>query len=147
MRNSRKPVVLLVEDDADDRMLALRAFDAHNADQEVRVVEDGEELMAYLRADGKYATEERAPRPDLILLDLNLPLKDGREALQEIKSDPHLRQIPIVVLTTSAADADITSCYDAGANAYLTKPSSFKELQHLVDVLGSFWLKHARLPS
>ena len=144
---ARPPLrILLVEDDPDDRALALRALRSHPHAREVRTVSDGEELMDYLRGRGAYACPEAAPRPDLILLDLNLPRKDGREALREIKADAALRSIPVVVLTTSCAELDVASSYDAGANAYFTKPHSFRELKAVVGLLGRFWIEGARLP-
>jgi len=109
-------------------------------------VEDGEELMDYLRQEGAYTAPGAAPRPGLILLDLNMPRKDGREALQEIKTDPSLRRIPVVVLTTSQAEQDILRSYDLGVNAFVTKPVTFDDLSTAVTVLGNFWFEIVKLP-
>jgi CheY-like chemotaxis protein len=109
-------------------------------------VEDGEELMEYLRRQGRYVDQKDAPLPGLILLDLNMPRKDGREALKEIKADPELRRIPIVVLTTSKAEEDILRTYDLGVNSYVTKPVTFKSLVELVKVLGRYWFEVVELP-
>ncbi len=143
----RDPVViLLAEDDPDDRMLTIRALQKSRLSNEVRFVEDGEELMAYLRREGVYAKKGAAPRPGLILLDLNMPRMDGREALQEIKSDAELRRIPVVVLTTSHAEQDIVESYDLGVNAFVTKPVTFDDLVQAMTVLDNFWFQLVRLP-
>ncbi|MDZ7261448.1 MAG: response regulator, partial [candidate division KSB1 bacterium] len=114
--------ILMAEDDPEDRLLVKDAWEESRVLNELRFVEDGEELMDYLYRRGPYAEPARAPRPGLILLDLNMPRKDGREALKEIKADPELRRIPIVVLTTSKAEEDILRTYDLGANSFITKP-------------------------
>ena len=124
--------ILMADDDQDDCLLVSKAFKASRLCNDLRFVKDGEELMDYLYQRGKYADEALAPRPGLILLDLNMPKKDGREALREIKSDPDLRAIPIVVLTTSKEEEDVLRSYDLGANSYVTKPVTF---QGLVDVV------------
>ncbi len=139
-------VILLADDDPDDRMLTIRALKKNRLANEINYVEDGEELMAYLRRKGRYAEAETAPRPGLILLDLNMPRKDGREALYEIKSDPVLRSIPVVVLTTSEAEQDILRSYDLGVNAFMTKPVTFDGLANAISVLGSFWFEIVKLP-
>lgn len=139
-------VILLAEDDADDRMLVTRVLEKELMVRDVRAVWNGEELMDYLKQRGKYADEESSPRPSLILLDLNMPRKDGREALQEIKDDPDLRQIPVVVLTTSNSDVDVQQSYDAGVNAYITKPARFAEMVDAFRVLHGFWFEVVRLP-
>lgn len=139
-------IILLAEDDADDRMLAIRALKQRRTAIDVRTVADGEELMDYLNRRGAYAAEGEAPRPRLVLLDLNMPRKSGREALQEIKADPDLRRIPIVVLTTSDAPTDIEQSYDVGVNAYITKPPTFTGLVEAMDALDRFWLDYVRLP-
>lgn len=139
-------VILLAEDDADDRMLVTRVLEKELMVRDVRAVWNGEELMDYLKRRGKYAAEESSPRPSLILLDLNMPRKDGREALQEIKDDPDLRQIPVVVLTTSNSDVDVQQSYDAGVNAYITKPARFAEMVDAFKVLYGFWFEVVRLP-
>lgn len=138
--------ILLAEDDPDDRLLTRRALAESRITNEFTAVEDGEELMEYLRHEGEYSDPEAAPRPGLILLDLNMPRMDGREALREIKSDPELRRIPVVVLTTSEAEQDILQSYDLGVNAFVTKPVTFDELADAVQALGEFWFDLAKLP-
>jgi len=113
---------------------------------DLRFVEDGEELMNYLRHQGEYTDDEKAPRPGLILLDLNMPRKDGREALKEIKADPELRRIPIIVLTTSKAEEDILRTYDLGVNSFITKPVSFDGLVEVMKSLALYWLEIVELP-
>ena len=148
MTEERIPVtILLAEDDADDQTLIKRAFERSHFVNEVRIVDNGEELMDYLHRRGGYAGADRAPRPGLILLDLNMPLKSGREALREIKQDPQLRTIPIVILTTSAAETDIQESYSTGANAYITKPVTFDALVHTVQALDRFWFEIVHLPT
>ena len=148
MTDSPEPrVILLAEDDADDRMLVTRVLEKELMVRDVRAVWNGEELMDYLKQRGKYAEPDASPRPALILLDLNMPRKDGREALQEIKSDPELRRIPVVVLTTSNSDMDVQQSYDAGVNAYITKPARFADMVDAFRVLHKFWFNVVRLPS
>ena len=138
--------ILMADDDEDDRLMAKEAMQEARLLNDVHFVKDGVELMEYLCYQGEY-THDNAPRPDLILLDLNMPRKDGREALQEIKADPELRQIPIVVLTTSKADEDIYRTYDLGVNSYITKPVSFEGLVEVMKTLTSYWFHIVRLPS
>jgi len=141
-----KPVtILLADDDSDDRMLARDALAESRLANDLRFVQDGEELMDYLYRRNKYSNEE-APRPGLILLDLNMPKKDGREALREIKSDPNLRHIPIVVLTTSKAEEDIYRTYDLGVNSFITKPVTFDGLVSVMRGLGRYWFEIVELP-
>lgn len=145
--------VLLVEDDPGDVLMTQEAFDEHNAHPSPRhathvrnrlaVVSDGAEALSYLRQEGEYA---RAVRPDLILLDLNLPRRDGREVLAEIKTDDNLRRIPVVVLTTSQADEDILSSYQLHANAYVTKPVDFERFVTVVRQIDEFFLSVVKLP-
>jgi CheY-like chemotaxis protein len=143
-----KPVtILMAEDDPDDRMLTQDAFDEARLSNDLRFVEDGEQLMNYLQRQGLYTDPNNAPRPGLILLDLNMPKKDGREALQEIKSDPELRQIPIVVLTTSKAEQDILRTYNLGGNSFITKPVTFEALVEVVKTLARYWFAIVELPS
>lgn len=142
----RPITILLADDDADDRMLAREALDESRLVNDLRVVEDGEELLDYLKQRGRYADPASAPRPGLILLDLNMPRKDGREALREIKGDPSLRQIPVVVLTTSKAEEDILRSYDLGANCFVTKPVTFEGLVEVVKVLDKHWFQIVELP-
>ena len=144
---SRPFVILMADDDADDRMLAREALEESRLANELHVVEDGEQLLDYLHRRGRFAPPADAPRPGLILLDLNMPRKDGREALQEIKADPELRRIPIVVLTTSKAEEDICRTYDAGANSYITKPVTFEGLVDVVRALGRYWFEIVALPA
>jgi CheY-like chemotaxis protein len=138
--------ILLADDDPDDRQLTRDAFVENRLANELDCVEDGEELMDYLRRRGRYGNLNGDPLPGLILLDLNMPRKDGREALKEIKADPDLRRIPIVVLTTSKAEEDILRSYDLGVNSYVTKPVTFKSLVELVKVLGQYWFEVVKLP-
>ena len=140
-------VILLAEDDADDRMLVTRVLEKELLVSDVRAVWNGEELMDYLLHTGKYENPEDAPRPALILLDLNMPRKDGREALLEIKSHPELKTIPVVVLTTSNSEMDVEQSYRAGVNAYITKPARFADLTAAFKVLYQFWFEVVRLPS
>jgi CheY-like chemotaxis protein len=137
----------MADDDPDDRMLTQQAFREHNLPHELRFVEDGEQLLDYLRQQGKYNDVERSPRPALVLLDLNMPRKDGREALAEIKSDPDLRRIPVVVLTTSRAEQDVLHTYELGANSYIAKPVSFDDLANIVKAVGHYWGQIVQLPS
>ncbi len=138
--------ILLADDDPDDRLLALRALKKNHLANNIQTVEDGEELMEYLHRRGPYAEPGRAPRPGLLLLDLNMPRKDGREALREIKAAPALRSIPIIVLTTSEADRDVLSSYDLGANAFVSKPVTFEGLVDAVRKIGDFWFEIVKLP-
>jgi len=142
-----KPItILLADDDADDRMLAKDALKESRLANDLRFVENGEELMEYLRRQGQFADEGKSPTPGLILLDLNMPRKDGREALKEIKSDPNLRHIPIVVLTTSKAEEDIYRTYDLGVNSFITKPVTFDGLVNVMRTLGTYWFEIVELP-
>lgn len=138
--------ILMADDDEEDRMLLRKAFELHRAASSLRFVEDGEDLLDYLHRRGKYQNAEDAPRPGLILLDLNMPRKDGREALEAIKQDPQLRRIPIVVMTTSEADQDIAKSYDLGANSYVTKPVTFESLAQVIKALDQYWCEVVALP-
>ncbi len=147
MRKNGKPVVfLMADDDPDDRLLIKEAFQESLISNSIYFVEDGVQLMDYLRKQGEYTHPADAPTPDLILLDLNMPRKDGREALAEIKSDTQLRYIPIVVLTTSKAEEDIMRSYDIGAASYITKPVTFDGLVESIRGLGQYWVQIVRLP-
>jgi CheY-like chemotaxis protein len=139
-------VILLADDDEEDRMLACDALMESRLSNSVYCVTDGEDLMDYLHLRGKYLPPADAPRPGLILLDLNMPKKDGREALQEIKSDPEFRQIPVVVLTTSKADEDILRSYDSGASSFISKPVTFEGMVGLMRGLGQYWFEIVDLP-
>ena len=147
MRGERKPIViLLADDDEEDRMLACDALAESRLSNDITCVTDGEDLMDYLHRRGKYAPPVEAPRPGLILLDLNMPKKDGREALREIKSDSDLRQISVVVLTTSKAEEDIYSSYDSGASSFISKPVTFEGLVDVMKGLGRYWFEIVDLP-
>lgn len=147
MKPSGKSVVLLMaDDDADDRLLTRDALAESHLVNELHTVEDGEELMDYLYHRERYADDPFAPRPAIILLDLNMPRKNGREALREIKADPNLRQIPIIVLTTSQAEEDIYRSYDLGVNSFITKPVTFAALVEVMRSLGRYWFEIVELP-
>jgi CheY-like chemotaxis protein len=147
MRARRKRItILMAEDDEDDRLLTKEALEENRLVNDLRFVEDGEELLDYLHRRGRYVDQTHSPRPGLILLDLNLPRKHGHEALQEIKGDPRLRKIPVVILSTSKANEDIHRSYDLGANSYHTKPATFAAMVELTRTLGQYWLELADLP-
>ena len=136
----------MADDDADDRQMTKEAFEESHLNNDLRFVEDGVELLDYLKRRGKYNTPFSAPRPGLILLDLNMPKKDGREALREIKADPRLKSIRVVVLTTSQAEEDIFRTYDLSAASYITKPVTFAAMIEIVRTLGKYWLEIVELP-
>lgn len=140
---SRSIEILLVEDSPGDVLLTREALSEGKVHNRLNIVGDGVEALAFLRQQGKY---ENAPRPDLILLDLNLPKKDGREVLSEIKLDPQLRSIPVVILTTSQAEQDILRSYDLQANCYVTKPVDLDQFINVVKSIEDFWLTIVRLP-
>jgi len=143
----RRPLTILIaDDDVEDQMLLADAFGESQLVNDLRFVEDGEQLLEYLRQRGRYTDPATAPRPGVILLDLNMPRKDGREALQEIKADPTLRQIPIIVLTTSRAEEDIFRSYDLGVNSFITKPVSFGAMVELLQALRKYWFEIVELP-
>jgi len=135
--------ILLVEDNPGDVRLAQEALKESKVRNKLFVVEDGVEAMAFLRRQGRHAD---APRPDLILLDLNLPRKSGREVLAEVKTDSDLRRIPVVVLTVSKAEEDIIKCYDHHANCYITKPLDFSQFMEVTKSVEDFWLNIVKLP-
>ncbi|MFZ4828427.1 MAG: response regulator [Phototrophicaceae bacterium] len=139
--------IVMAEDDEDDRLLVRAAIQQSNVLNPIEYVEDGEELMQYLRQEGKYTYLKGQPLPGLILLDLNMPRKDGREALVEIRQDPFLRHIPVVILTTSQQEDDIIRCYHLGANSYITKPVSFEGLVEVMRMLEMYWLRTVKLPN
>ena len=136
----------MADDDADDRLLAKDALAECRIPGELHFVENGEELLDYLQRRGRFTTLASFPRPGLILLDLNMPKKDGREALREIKAHPDLRKIPVVVLTTSKADTDISQIYDLGANSFISKPVTFESLVNVMKILGNYWCQIVELP-
>jgi len=147
MTESRKSLTVLVaDDDEDDRRFIARAWGKSRVANDLRFVNDGEELTEYLTHSGRYSDPATAPRPAVILLDLDMPKKDGRESLREIKADPGLRQIPIIILTTSQADEDICRSYDLGANSYIAKPVTFGALVDVLQVLGNYWIDIVNLP-
>lgn len=148
MNQERKPVViLLADDDEEDRMLACDALEQSHLANEIHWVSDGEDLMDYLQRRNKYALPGAAPRPGIILLDLNMPKMDGREALMAIKADPALRQIPVVVMTTSKAEEDIFRCYDLGASGFISKAVTFEGLVSVMKGLNRFWFEIVELPN
>ena len=147
MNKEAMPItILMADDDGDDRRLTHEALVEGRLLNELRFVENGEELMDYLRRRGKYAPPAESPRPGLILLDLNMPRKDGRTVLKEIKGDPDLRTIPVVVLTTSKADEDVFKSYDLGVNSYIVKPVTFEALVDILQTLEKYWLQIVQLP-
>jgi two-component system, response regulator len=137
--------ILLADDDPDDRLMASEAISESRLTNPLVTVSDGEELLDYLLWRGAYA-ESKPDRPGIILLDLNMPKKDGREALREIKGHPDLRRIPVVVLTTSKAEEDILRTYDLGVNSFITKPVTFDQLVDVMKSLGKYWLEIVELP-
>jgi CheY-like chemotaxis protein len=147
MDTYRKPVTILIaDDDDDDRFLIKEALAECHFANPLYWVSNGEELMDYLYHRGAYADRTQSPRPGLILLDLNMPRKDGREALKEIKADPQLRNIPIIILTTSGTDEDIYRSYNLGASSYITKPITFDSLIEVIKALGKYWFEVVELP-
>jgi two-component system response regulator len=144
--NGQPITILMADDDPDDRELTKEAFAEARLANEVRFVNDGVELMDYLHRRGGYADPTPAPRPGLILLDLNMPRKDGRECLAEIKADPKLSSIRVIVLTTSKAEEDIVRSYELSASSYITKPVTFDALVEVVRTLGKYWLEIVELP-
>ncbi len=136
--------MLLVEDNPDDVDLTIEALEDTKIANRLHVVTDGVAALSFLHREGKYA---QAPRPALILLDLNLPKKDGREVLADIKADPVLRRIPVVVLTTSSAEEDIKRVYDMHANCYITKPVDFEQFVQVIHAIENFWLTVVQLPT
>ena len=147
METSYRPInILVAEDDDDDYLLALRALKEAQLLNEVRRVCDGEELMRYLRHDGEYDGDGASPRPTIILLDLNMPRKDGREVLVEIRADPDLRRIPVVVLTTSKSEEDVLRSYDLGVNSFIRKPLTLEQLIEVIRVFKHYWLEIVELP-
>ena len=139
--------ILLADDDEEDRAMTISALRERRVANEIRCVGDGEELSDYLFNRGKYASADDHPKPGLILLDLNMPKKDGREVLAEIKADAALRSIPVVVLTTSKAEEDIARTYDLGVNSFITKPVTFDGLVQAMDAFSRYWLEIVELPN
>ena len=148
MNSFGKPIIILyADDDPEDRMLVKEAWAESRLANELHFVEDGEQLMDYLYRRGEYASLADTPLPGMILLDLNMPRKDGREALKEIKAEPALRHIPVVVLTTSKAEEDILRAYDLGVNSFILKPVTFQSLVDLTLTLSKYWFEVVELPS
>ena len=148
MDKARKTVtILMADDDLEDQMLVRNAWQKSRLSNDLRFVDDGEQLMDYLYRRGAYADPNNSPRPGVILLDLNMPKRDGYEALEEIKNDPDLRRIPVVVLTTSKAEEDIICSYNLGVGGFITKPVTFKGLVEAIKALRRYWFEIVELPS
>ena len=147
MNNNAKPITILVaDDDPDDRLMIKEALEEARLANGIEFVEDGVELMEYLQRRGSFADRPGPSKPDLLLLDLNMPRKDGREALQEIRADSNLKRIPVIILTTSAAEEDIARTYDLGASSFITKPVSFDDLVRTMKTMTDYWLQIVSLP-
>ncbi len=138
--------LLLADDDPDDRLLVEEALEESDSAIELRYVEDGEELVNYLLRQGRFVDPSSSPHPALILLDLKMPRKDGHQALREIKGNPELKRIPVVVLTTSRAEEDVARAYDSGANSFVVKPTDFQTLVEVMKTLKGYWGKTVTLP-
>jgi len=145
-KSKHRRVILMADDDAEDCLLARDALGESGRACELRVVRNGEELFDYLRREGEFVEGRNSPIPDLILLDLKMPCKDGRETLRELKNDPRFRRIPVVALTTSTAGDDVEFSYDVGANSYITKPATFHEWIRIFGILGEYWFDIVELP-
>ncbi|MCK8492763.1 MULTISPECIES: response regulator [Spirosoma] len=144
----RKPTVmtiLIADDDADDRMFLEQAMRQNGYNQTIEFVEDGEQLMEYLRQEGRYSNQN-VPWPNLLILDLNMPRKNGFQALSEIKDDPKLRRLPVVVMTTSSTDEDVIKTYNLGVNSFVTKPFNFNRLVEMIGALKTYWMDTVKLP-
>ncbi len=144
-RKSTSTTILIADDDSDDRLFMERALRQSGYTQLIQFVEDGEELMEYLYRKGRYA-EQNAPWPDLLILDLNMPRKNGFQALGEIKDDVRLRRLPVVVMTTSSAEEDVLKTYNLGVNSFVTKPFNFNRLVEMVTSLKTYWIDTVKLP-
>ncbi|WP_205503363.1 response regulator [Rufibacter psychrotolerans] len=147
MTQTHSIAILIADDDAEDRMLLKEALEENHLKNEVHFVENGEELMDFLHNRGKYTDKRKYPLPGLILLDLNMPKKDGREALKEIKQDADLKHLPVVVLTTSKAEEDILKTYDLGVSSFITKPVTFASLVEMTKTLTDYWFDLVQLPN
>ncbi|GAB3964357.1 response regulator [Spirosoma terrae] len=137
--------VLIADDDADDRMFLEQAMRQNGYTQSIEFVENGEQLMEYLRQEGRY-NEQNAPWPNLLILDLNMPRKNGFQALSEIKDDPKLRRLPVIVMTTSSTDEDVIKTYNLGVNSFVTKPFNFNRLVEIIGALKTYWMDTVKLP-
>ncbi len=144
--STQRRTIVMADDDGEDCLLVRDALGEIERSCDLHFVHDGEELFDYLYGRGEYADGKPSPRPDLILLDLKMPRKDGLETLRELKVDPGFRQIPVVVLTTSSARDDIDSAYECGANSYVSKPTTFQGLVDILQTLSTYWFDVARLP-
>ena len=144
-QSTQRRTILMADDDGEDCVLVGDALRATGRACDLHFVRNGEELFDYLRHRGEYAEQRGTPRPDLILLDLKMPRKDGRETLRELKSDPHWRPIPVIMLTTSTAGDDVRFCYDMGVNAYVTKPATFRKWVEILDTLTKYWFDVVQL--
>ena len=148
MAKSAKPItILMADDDPDDRQLTKEAFEESRLGNDLRFVEDGVELLDYLNRRGKFSNPADSPRPSIILLDLNMPRKDGREALKEIKADPRFRTIRVLIMTTSKLEEDIARSYTLSAASYIAKPITFEGLVDVVQAIGKYWLEIVELPA
>ncbi len=146
--HARPVTILLADDDEEDREMTRDALQDARLANQIRFVTDGQDLMDYLRKEGPYeSSPEHAPRPGIILLDLNMPKKDGREALAEIKSDPDLRRIPVIVLTTSKDEEDVFKTYDLGVSSFITKPVTFGGLVDVMNTWSRYWFELVELPN
>ena len=143
---AKSNLILMAEDDSDDQLLVRDALAETGYELDLRFVENGVELMDYLRQKNRFASPGSSPTPGLILLDLNMPRQDGREALREIKADPNLRTIPVIVLTTSTAEPDIARSYELGANSFISKPVAFDALVNTMKSIGQYWFTVVVLP-
>lgn len=139
--------ILLADDDMDDCLLIKDAFEENNISKSINMVHNGEDLLNYLAHNEPYNDKEKYPLPDLILLDLNMPKIDGREALKQIKDDPVLKQIPVIILSTSSSPEDISDTYANGANSFITKPLSFNSMVKVMDSINSYWFQTVKLPT
>ena len=146
MKTTASIEILIADDDADDQMLIIDALKESRLKNNVQCVENGEELMDYLRNKGKYSDQKKYPTPGIILLDLNMPKKDGREALKEIRADEKLKRIPIIILTTSKAEEDVLKTYNLGANSFITKPVTFIAMVEVMNKLKNYWFEIVELP-
>jgi CheY-like chemotaxis protein len=146
MKSGNQIEILIADDDAEDRMLVIDALKESRLNNNVQEVENGEELLQFLLNKGKYSDKKKFPTPGIILLDLNMPKKDGREALKEIKENKKLRKIPIIVLTTSKAEEDILKTYDLGVSSYITKPVTFSSMVDVMKTLNKYWFEIVDLP-
>jgi CheY-like chemotaxis protein len=142
----RSICILIADDDEEDQMLIKEAFEENRLSNTLHFVGNGQELLDYLRNQGDYSNTKKYPLPALILLDLNMPKKDGREALKEIKEDPRLRPIPVVILTTSKAEEDILKTYGLGVSSFITKPVTFTSLVEMIKTLTDYWFEWVELP-